>query len=189
MGRPIMRFGEVILKTARYSELKSWYCTVLDSEPMFESERTTKPGAGSAYQICFIRPDSDFPFSTTLGIFDVPGLGRPDATVPGLHHFQMQFASIGDLFDRYEALIPHGIVPARSANHGPSTSFYYCDPDGNQFELSVKNYTSEAEVIAFMRSEAFRKNPAGIEVDPVEYVGRYRGGEPLEKLRRIPEPV
>jgi hypothetical protein len=61
--------------------------------------RTAKPGAGGATQLCFIRPDSDFPFFTTLGIFDVPGLRQPDGTVPGLHHFQMQFSAISDLFE------------------------------------------------------------------------------------------
>ena len=63
----------------------------------------------------------------TLGIFDVPGLRQPDPTVPGLHHFQIRFASIDDLFGRYEALASRGIVPVRSANHGPGTSFYYRD--------------------------------------------------------------
>jgi hypothetical protein len=46
MGKIVMRFGEVILKTARYDELKSWYCEVLDTQPMLETERTVEPGAG-----------------------------------------------------------------------------------------------------------------------------------------------
>ena len=123
MSKIAIRFGEVILKTAQYNALKSWYCRVLDAEPLMETERTAKPGAGGATQLCFIRPDSDFPFFTTLGIFDVPGLRHPDGTVPGLHNFQMRFSTIGDLFDRYEVLASHGIVPARSANHGPGTRF------------------------------------------------------------------
>ena len=154
-----------------------------------ETESTAEPGPGGATQLCFIRPDSDFPFFTTLGIFDVPGLRQPDGSVPGLHHFQMRFATISDLFDRYEALASHGVVPARSANHGPGTSFYYRDPDNNQLELSASNYLSEPEVMAFFKSEAFRRNPAGIDVDPAEYVRRYRDGVSLEKLRLIPEPV
>jgi hypothetical protein len=103
-----------------------------------------------------------------------------------MEHFQMQFASIDHLFDCYEALATPGIVPTRSANHGPSTSFYYRDPEGNRVELSGKIYATESETLAFMQSEAFRRNPAGIDVDPAEYVGRYRKGEPLEELRRIP---
>lgn len=122
-------------------------------------------------------------------IFDFAELRQNDQTVSGMDHFQMQFASIHNLFDRYEALATHGIVPTRSANHGPSTSFYYRDPDGNRVELSVKNYASEAETLAFMQSEAFRRNPAGIDIDPAEYVGRYREGVSLEVLRRIPSPA
>jgi len=56
-------------------------------------------------------------------------------------------------------------------------------------ELSVKNYATEAETLAFIQSEAFRRNPSGIDVDPAAYVGRYRGGVSFEELRRIPEPV
>lgn len=189
MAKVAMRFSEVVLKTSKYDTLKAWYCRVLETEPMFESERTAEPGPSGACQLCFIRPYTDFPFTETLAIFDVPGLRAPDDTVPGMHHFQMRFASIDDLFDRYEALAPHGIVPARSSNHGPATSFYYRDPDGNRLELSAMNYATEAEVRAFMQSEAFRKNPSGIDVDPAEYVGRYRSGVPLEELRRIPEPA
>jgi hypothetical protein len=80
-------------------------------------------------------------------------------------------------------------VPARSANHGPSTSFYYRDPDGNRLELSAENYAADSEVNAFMQSEAFRRNPSGIDVDPAEYVGRYREGVSLEEPRRLPEPA
>jgi catechol-2,3-dioxygenase len=187
MGKAAIRFGEVVLKTSQYEAMKSWYAKVLDTDPMFESERKDATGPGMR-QMCTIRSYSEFPFTETLVILDVPGLHQNDQTVTGMDHFQMQFASIGDLFDRYEALAVQGIVPTRSANHGPSTSFYYRDPDGNRVELSVKNYATEAETLAFIQSEAFRKNPAGIDVDPAEYVRRYRGGVSLEELRRIPEP-
>jgi catechol-2,3-dioxygenase len=189
MGKVTMRFGEVVLKTTQYEALKSWYSQLLDTAPMFESERRREPGPGAMTQMCLIRTCSEFPFTETLVILDFAELRQNDQAVSGMDHFQMQFASIDDLFDRYEALAAHGIVPTRSANHGPSTSFYYRDPDGNRVELSVKNYATEAETLAFMQSDAFRRNPAGIGVDPAEYVGRYRGGVSLEELRRIPEPV
>jgi catechol-2,3-dioxygenase len=189
MGKVAMRFGEVVLKTSQYDALKSWYSRLLDTKPMFESERNEEPGPVRMRQMCVIRPYSEFPFTETLVILDFRGLRQSDQAVTGMDHFQMQFASIDDLFDRYEALTEHGIVPTRSANHGPSTSFYYRDPDGNRVELSVKNYATEAETLAFMQSAAFRKNPSGIDVDPAEYVGKYRGGLSLEELRRIPEPA
>jgi len=189
MAKIVMRFGEVVLRTSQYEALKSWYAQVLDTQPMFESNREEEPGPVGMKQMCLIRPCSEFPFTETLVIFDFAGLHQNDQTATGLDHFQMQFASIDDLFDRYEALAEQRIVPTRAANHGPATSFYYRDPDGNRVELSVKNYATEAETLAFMRGEAFRRNPAGIDVDPAEYVGRYRNGTSLEELRRIPEPA
>jgi catechol-2,3-dioxygenase len=189
MSKVTMRFGEVVLKTSQYEAFKSWYTKVLDTAPMFEGERREEPRPGTMTQMCVIRPYSEFPFTETVVILDMPGLRQNDQTVAGMDHFQMRFASIDDLFDRYEALAAHDIVPSRSANHGPSTSFYYHDPDGNRVELSVKNYATEAETLIFMQSEAFRRNPAGIDVDPAEYVARYRGGVSLEELRRIPEPI
>jgi catechol-2,3-dioxygenase len=169
--------------------MKSWYSQVLDTKPMFESERKEAAPPGGMRQMCTIRPYSEFPFTETLVILDFAELRQNDQTASGMDHFQMQFASIGDLFDRYEALAAQSIVPSRSANHGPSISFYYRDPDGNRVELSVKNYLTEVETLAFMQSEAFCRNPAGIDVNPAEYIARYRGGLSLEELRRIPEPV
>ena len=186
MDKVAMRFGEVVLKTSQYAALKSWYSRVLDTKPMFESERREDLGPGAMRQMCIIRPCSEFPFTESLVIFDFAELRQNNQTVSGMDHFQMQFASIDHLFDRYEALAAHGIVPTRSANHGPSTSFYYRDPDGNRVELSAKNYATEVETLLFIQSEAFRRNPAGIDVDPTEYVGRYRNGVSLEELRRIP---
>jgi catechol-2,3-dioxygenase len=186
MDKVAMRFGEVVLRTSQYKALKSWYSQVLDTNPMFESERKEDLGPDAMRQMCIIRPCTEFPFTESLVIFDIAELRQNDQTVSGMDHFQMQFASIDHLFDRYESLAAHGIVPTRSANHGPSTSFYYRDPDGNRVELSVKNYATEGETLAFVQSEAFRRNPAGIEIDPAEYVGRYRNGVSLEELRRIP---
>ena len=54
---------------------------------------------------------------------------------PGLDHVQFRHASLGALLDRYEILRDLGIKPHRTMNHGPSTSFYYRDPDGNGVEL------------------------------------------------------
>ena len=200
MSKIAMRFGEVVLKTTKYDALKLWYCRVLDTLPIFESERKEHSGStdtspvagrdemsGAFRQLCLLRPYSEYPFTESLVILDIPGLRQSDHAGPGMDHFQMQFASLSDLFDRYEALVPHGIAPARSANHGPGTSFYYRDPDGNRVELAAKNYAAEAEFMAFMKSEVFRRNPAGVDVDPAEYVGRYRNGVSIEELRRFPE--
>lgn len=42
----------------------------------------------------------------------------------------------------------------------------------------------ERDYVAYFESESFRKN-SGIQVDPGEFVGRFRRGEPLGDLVRI----
>ena len=46
MGKAAMRFGEVVLRTSQYGAMKSWYSQVLDTNPMFESERKETTGSG-----------------------------------------------------------------------------------------------------------------------------------------------
>ena len=110
MDKVAMRFGEVVLRTSQYEALKSWYSQLLDTKPIFESERREDLGPGAMRQMCILRPYSEFPFTESLVIFDFAELRQNDQTVSGMDHFQMQFASIRHLFDRYEALAAHGIV-------------------------------------------------------------------------------
>ena len=51
-------------------------------------------------------------------------------------------------------------------NHGPATSIYYADPDGNSVEMSATNFLEETDYLAFMKSETYARNVSGIEIDP-----------------------
>lgn len=42
-------------------------------------------------------------------------------------------------------------------NHGPTTSLYYRDPDGNQIETQVDNFETAEEATAFMNSPELRR--------------------------------
>jgi hypothetical protein len=67
-------------------------------------------------------------------------------------------------------------------NHGPTTSLYYADPDGNRVELQIDNFETEADLKGWMQSGAFDANPIGVVFDPDELVNRYTQGDPLEEL-------
>lgn len=182
------QFSEVIFKTARFPEMKHWHETVTDVKAFFVRGEADKPNWTGAYRIAFIRIFSDHPYTQVLGLFEVPAVtGRADNTrgEPGMHHMQLRHANLEHLFSRYESLKALGITPMRSFNHGPGTSFYYHDPDGNTVELSSANFVREADYLAYFRSESYAKNISGIEIDPAEYVGRYRSGTPQEELVRI----
>ena len=67
-------------------------------------------------------------------------------------------------------------------NHGPSTSFYYRDPDGHGVELFVDNFETERELKGWMESEAFAANPIGTSFDPKKLIERYEAGDPIEEI-------
>lgn len=113
------------------------------------------------------------------------GQDRPESVI-GLNHAQFRCNTLGDTLDRYERLKAVGIVPERKVNHGPGTSFYYRDPDGNAMEMSGRNFTIEAEARVYMQSDAFQRNPRGVAIDPDDFVAKFRNGMPQAELVRIP---
>ena len=54
-----------------------------------------------------------------------------------------------------------GIEPYWCLNHGPTTSMYYKDPDGNKVELQIDNFDTD-ETNRWMGSGEFAQNPIGI---------------------------
>ena len=182
------QFSEVIFKTSRFAAMKDWHETVTDVKAFFVRNDATKPTWAGAWNIAFIRIFSDHPYTQVLGIFEVPAIsGQADNQkgAPGMHHMQLRHAGLDHLFSRYEALRASGITPMRSFNHGPGTSFYYHDPDGNTVELSAANFLHEADYLAYFRSDSYAKNISGIEIDPAAYVARFRAGTPQEELVRF----
>ena len=75
-----------------------------------------------------------------------------------------------------------GIRPFFCVNHGPTTSMYYRDPDGNRIELQIDNFATAEEGQAWMNSPAFDRNPIGVEFDPDALVDRFRAGVPVAEL-------
>jgi hypothetical protein len=74
------------------------------------------------------------------------------------------------------------IEPHWCINHGPTTSLYYHDPDGNQIELQVDNFTTIEQANAFIGSSVFQENPIGVEFNPERLLERYENGDPIEAL-------
>jgi catechol-2,3-dioxygenase len=110
---------------------------------------------------------------------------RPEAAV-GLEHIAYAYATLGDLVATYERLKAAGITPYWTINHGPTTSMYYRDPDGNQVELQVDNFPSVEELNAWFRSGAFASNPIGVVFDADELVAKFKAGVPVAELVQRP---
>lgn len=186
-----VRISEIVLKTSQFGTLRKWYVDALGIEPFYENSPERTGGADGKFlrasdvRLCFFRLHLDYPYTQVLAIFEVPDLRSGGTTEAGLHHMQLRNSSLDQLFTRYDLLKSVGILPHRAANHGPGTSFYYFDPDGNNVEFSGANFDTEAEYLAYFASESYRRNPSGIEIDADAYIARYRGGTPKAELVRI----
>jgi catechol 2,3-dioxygenase-like lactoylglutathione lyase family enzyme len=186
-----MQMAELVLKTARFDEMRAWYSHLLGTGPFFErvpdADVPPRP-AGTPERAVDVRVafflihDNGHPHSQVLGLFGIDSLAGTDSAGSGLHHFQFGVASLDDLITEYEHLLEIGAVPHRAANHGQATSFYFRDPDRNIIEFSSKNFDSLQAELDFMSSAEFAANPSGLELDPVAFAERYRGGEPREQL-------
>ena len=169
---PPIRLAHVVLRTTRFAEMVAWYRTVLAAEIAHADD-----------MLAFLTYDDEH---HRIAIACLPGLEERSPAAAGTDHIAFTHADLGDLLQTYARLKSEGIEPFWSINHGPTTSLYYKDPDGNKVELQVDNFATADECNAWMRSGAFAANPIGVVVEPEELLARYRAGEPLAALAAQP---
>ncbi len=169
MTSPI-KLGHVAFRTGDVGRLRDWYCTVLEASVAFENE-----------MLAFLTYDDEH---HRLAIINRGTSGSQQAETGTLDHISFTFATLGELLETYERLRKLNISPNRVINHGPTTSMYFNDPDGNNVELQIDNFATIEETTAYLHSEAFAANPIGVEFDPDRLLERFRGGEPVEELTR-----
>ncbi|EEU33624.1 uncharacterized protein NECHADRAFT_56381 [Fusarium vanettenii 77-13-4] len=106
----------------------------------------------------------------------------------GLAHIAFGYDSLSDLLVAYGQRKTAGILPVWSVNHGPTTSIYYQDPDGNELETQVDNFETPSEATDFMNSPQWAENPIGADIDPDDIWDRLRSGESEASLK-MRQPV
>ncbi|OCK78284.1 hypothetical protein K432DRAFT_332408 [Lepidopterella palustris CBS 459.81] len=167
------QLAHFVLRTqpSRYKRLVSYYKTFLSAEANYEDDHNA-----------FITYDSEH---HRIGICAFEWCTPHVPTSCGLVHTAFTFANLWDLALAYRQRKENGILPFWCVNHGPTTSIYYRDPDGNEIETFVDNFDSVAEAQEAMKTEAFALNPAGIEYDPELLVQRLESGESEESIKNI----
>ncbi|KAK3402701.1 Glyoxalase/Bleomycin resistance protein/Dihydroxybiphenyl dioxygenase [Sordaria brevicollis] len=108
------------------------------------------------------------------------------ATAATVYHIAFTLNSLADLATSYEQKKARGILPHWPVNHGMSTSMYYSDPDGNEFEMQVNNFDTSEEALAFMATPEYLENPIGVDLDIDEWLKRVRSGEDEATLKKRP---
>lgn len=156
--------------------MKDWYVTLFGGlKPSVDvvPNRTLK-SLPAVTRLCFLRIHMSYPYSQVLGLFEIPELEGRRPTASGFDHMQFREMSLQHLFRRYDALKARGVTPVRIYNHGPSTSFYYSDPDGNEVELNASNFAEEKDYLAFFQTDEYKRNVEGVPVDPETYIQERR---------------
>lgn len=159
--RPITRpqLHHVNLKTTRRDEMIEWYRLVVGTEVVFA-------GSGAAWltndaanhRLALVTGET-----LKIDLCDDPHKQRH----AGLYHSAWEYSSLDDLLSTYARLKEVGILPQRSVDHGPTTSFYYVDPDGNTVELQSDNFSDWSQSRTFMAESAqFSQDPFGPDVIP-----------------------
>ena len=167
-----VKLAHFVLRTSQFAEMLAWYKLVLNASAAFESPN-----------IAFLSYDDEH---HRVAFLNVPGLAPQSDGVAGVHHVAFTFGDLTTLLENYVRLRDLGIKPAWPVNHGPTTSLYYVDPDGNQLEFQVDNYDTVEAAGEFFFTEDFEKNPIGVDFNPEDLLARLRAGEDEAKLKLRP---
>lgn len=163
-------FVHAVFKSSRYDEMLAFYKTFLNAHVVMGNPL-----------VSFLTYDDEH---HRLAILNLPSLGDLDAGRAGLDHISYAYRTLGDLLANYLRLKKAGILPFWCINHGPTTSIYYRDPDGNQIETQFDNFGTTEELVAYFATKEFLDNPIGVQFDPDKLARRYLDGDPEEELAR-----
>ncbi len=156
------RLAHVVYRTANLDRIVAWYELVFGARVVMRNEF-----------IAFMTYDDEH---HRLAFVADPRITEPGASPAhsGVDHVAYTLPSLDALLDQYVRLREVGITPYWTIDHGMTTSMYYRDPDGNQFEFQVDNFAEPGAAAAYVRSSEFEANPIGVEFDPEQMLAGRR---------------
>jgi catechol 2,3-dioxygenase-like lactoylglutathione lyase family enzyme len=164
------KLAHVVIRTSHFADMLAWYRTVFLARTSYENP-----------VIAFLTYDEEHHRFAFLNTADLPA---PDRMYTGVDHVAFTYAGLPNLLATWERLCGEGIRPFWCINHGPTTSMYFNDPDGNEVELQVDNYKTLEEACGYFASAEFASNPIGVEFDPAALLAKLRSGVPEGDLLR-----
>jgi catechol-2,3-dioxygenase len=154
------------LTTAQLDPMCHWYATVLGVHIVFVSSSPLGKQAPINASAAWVTNDDA---NHRIGLIAIQQLTKDTQRSTHIHlqHTAFEYKSLDELLETYLRLRKVGITPVLSADHGPTTSMYYEDPDGNSVELFVDNFGDWMKSGDFMtNSPEFAALPMGTYVDP-----------------------
>ena len=164
-----------VIKTSRRREMIAWYKTVFNAEVVHSDKNLTfLSWDGESHRLALVNLPRAFRY-----LFPLARIRRK---LYGIDHIAFGFESLTSLLYTYSRIKAQGVNPVWCINHGPTTSMYYEDPDGNRLEFQVDNYPSAAETKRFLTGPIFEENPIGVNFDPEYLLERLNSGVPEKTL-------
>ncbi|KAL6250093.1 hypothetical protein RBB50_002394 [Rhinocladiella similis] len=160
----------VVLRTANLTTMQAFYTAFLGGRVAHSNE-----------MLSFITYDEEH---HRIALVEIPDTEPKISTSCGLEHIAFGFSTLFELLLSYRQRLKAGIEPCWCINHGPTTSIYYKDPDGNMLETQVDNFDTVEKADEFMKSQSFSENPIGTEFDPEKLISRMLSGEEENVLKR-----
>lgn len=164
--------AHVVLRTNNFRPMVDYYVDFLGGRVAYENE-----------YLAFLTYDHEH---HRIAILQVPQTTDKVVGSSGLEHIAFTFDTLDDLVLAYQQRKALGMLPKWCVNHGPTTSMYYRDPDGNEIETQVDNFDSVPETDEFMRSKEFGENPIGVDYRPEDLIRRLESGEDHRSIKRRP---
>ncbi|MFF2113843.1 VOC family protein [Rhodococcus koreensis] len=165
----IPKFAHVVFQTAQPTEMRDFYCTVLDGHVVYQDKA-----------LCFITFDEEH-HRVALLTPPMP-LERKSPITAAAHHVAYTFDHLDDLLDRYELLRDKGVLPAVSIAHGVTTSLYYQDPDDNFVEMQIDNFAEPEQATEYMHGPEYAGDSVGPAFDPEAMLVARRRGASVDEL-------
>lgn len=166
---PPSAFAHAVLRTGNITGMRDFYVAFLGGRVAHENP-----------YICFIRYDEEH---HRIALIEVPNTGPKVRTSAGLEHLAYTYHTLYDLLLAYRQRKKMNIEPHWCVNHGPTTSIYYKDPDGNMIETQVDNFHTTEAADEFMSGPLFAENPIGTDFDPEDLIKRLQDGESEADLK------
>lgn len=162
------KLAHYVIRAKRFKEMIAWYRKVFHLRTVFE-----------APVIAFLTYDEEH---HRIAFLNTAHLPEPDRMRTGIDHVAFTYADLPALLHTWKRLNDDGVTPFWCINHGPTTSMYYRDPDGNEIELQVDNYPTLEEASAYFASDAFAANPIGVDFDPEVLLQKLSSGVKVTAL-------
>jgi catechol 2,3-dioxygenase-like lactoylglutathione lyase family enzyme len=162
------KMAHLVYRCRRREETVEWYLQMFQAHIVFKDDVLT-----------FITYDDEH---HRLAFFNMPDIPPKGENTAGVHHVAYSFRVIGELLGTYARLKGVGILPYWCVNHGPTTSMYFRDPEGNDIEFQVDNGD---EPSGYFHSEEFARNPIGVEFDPDLLLQMWRDGASDAELGKV----